>query len=158
MSDKVTHVLPYDKASDWPMIVTHHLRQAYKDWGKDVLFQIKPNEETRSVKQNRLVWLLNGELAKHIHETQGGVFSSEEVHEFIVNKLLPKRALQCPDGEPIIMRTSTKELTVKDFAAFLDKYYAYASSELGCNLPMPDDLYWDALMREHGQVDNGSSM
>ena len=75
-----------------------------------------------------------------------------------MNKLLPKRALQCPDGEPIIMRTSTKELKVKEFAEFLDKYYAYASSELGCNLPMPDDLYWDALIKDAPQPNNGDGM
>lgn len=148
MSEKVTHVLPYDKASDWPMIVTHHLREAYKCWGKDVLFQIKPNEESRSVKQNRLLWMLHGELAKHIHESQGEIYDTEIIHEFVIGKLLPKEPKKLPDGDYIISRKSTKNLPVKEFAALLDMYYAWASIDIGCNLPMPDDLYWDAVMKE----------
>jgi len=148
MSEKVTHVLPYDKSSDWPMIVTHHLRQAYKDWGKDVLFQIKPNEESRSVKQNRLLWMLHGELAKHIHESQGEIYDTETIHEFVIGKLLPKKPKKLPDGDYIISRKSTKNLPVKEFAALLDMYYAWASIDMGCNLPMPDDLYLSATLRD----------
>lgn len=148
MSEKITHVLPVDKAKDWPMIVTHHLRQAYKDWGKDILFQIRPNEESRSVKQNRLLWMLHGELAKHIHESQGEIYDTETIHEYVIGKLLPKEPKKLPDGDYIISRKSTKKLAVKEFAALLDMYYAWASLDMGCNLPMPDDLYWDAVMKE----------
>lgn len=148
MSEKITHVLPVGKAKDWPMIVTHHLRQAYKDWGKDILFQIKPNEESRSVKQNRLLWMLHGELAKHIHESQGEIYDTETIHEYVIGKLLPKEPKKLPDGDYIISRKSTKKLAVKEFAALLDMYYAWASLDMGCNLPMPDDLYWDAVMKE----------
>lgn len=151
---KIADNLPRDKAKDWPMMVDFHLRNAYK-WGCDLKFQIKPDEESRSQKQNRLLWKLHGELAKHIHETQGNIFDGEEIHEFVVGKLLPRRAITMPDGEPVIVRASTRKLTVKEFAEFLDKYYAWAADSLGCQLTMPDDLYWDALMRENPNKSTG---
>jgi hypothetical protein len=147
MSEKITTRLPLDKAKDWPTMVEFELRNAWK-WQKPLVFQLKPDEESRSVKQNRLLWKWHGELAKHIHETQGEIFDAETIHEYVIGKLLPKEPKKLPDGDYIISRKSTKKLPVKEFAALLDMYCSWVAIDYSCQFTIPDDLYWDALMKE----------
>lgn len=147
MSEKINLVLSLSNAKQWPDLCKAKLGEAWQ-WKKDLVVTFKPNEMSRSVKQNRLLWLLHGELAKHIHESQGEIYDTETIHEFVIGKLLPKEPKKLPDGDFIIARKSTKNLPVKEFAALLDMYYAWASIDMGCQLPMPDDLYWDAVMKE----------
>lgn len=147
MSDKVTHVLPYDKASDWPMIVTHHLRQAYKDWGKDVLFHIKPNEATRTDAQRKLMWVWHGEYVKHRAENYGEIFSKEHWHEVWKQVFLGCEEPVKIKGEWRIIPRSTGNCTVKEIAEALTRYEAEAAQE-GCVLSKPNDCYLNATMRE----------
>lgn len=147
MSGKINLVLPLSDAKHWPDLCKAKLGEAWQ-WKKDLVVTFKPNEVSRSVKQNRLLWLLHGELAKHIHESQGEIYDTETIHEFVIGKLLPKEPKKLPDGDFIISRKSTKNLPVKEFAALLDMYYAWASIDMGCQLPMPDDLYFDAVMKD----------
>jgi hypothetical protein len=147
MSEKITFTLPMMQARQWPDLCKIKLGEAWQ-WKKDLVVTFKPAESNRSVKQNRLLWMLHGELAKHIHESQGEIYDTETIHEFVIGKLLPKEPKKLPDGDFIIARKSTKNLPVKEFAALLDMYYAWALIDMGCNLPMPDDLYFDAVMKE----------
>lgn len=157
MSEKINLVLSLSNAKQWPDLCKAKLGEAWQ-WKKDLVVTFKPNEMSRSVKQNRLLWLLHGELAKHIHESQGEIYDTETIHEFVIGKLLPKEPKKLPDGDFIIARKSTKNLPVKEFAALLDMYYAWASIDMGCNLPMPDDLYWDSVMKDRPQERQGSGM
>lgn len=147
MSEKIIFALPMVQAKQWPDLCKIKLGEAWK-WKKDLVVTFKPAETSRSVKQNRLLWLLHGELAKHIHVSQGEIYDTETIHEFVIGKLLPKEPVKLPDGDYIISRKSTKNLPVKEFSALLDMYYAWAAVDMGCQLPMPDDLYWDAVMKE----------
>ena len=147
MSEKINLVLPLSDAKRSSDLCKSKLGEAWQ-WKKDLVVTFKPNEVSRSVKQNRLLWMLHGELAKHIHESQGEIYDTETIHEFVIGRLLPKEPKKLPDGDFIIARKSTKNLPVKEFAALLDMYYAWASIDMGCQLPMPDDLYWDAVMKE----------
>lgn len=157
MSEKIKLVLPLSNAKQWPDLCKAKLGEAWQ-WKKDLVVTFKPNEVSRSVKQNRLLWMLHGELAKHIHESQGEIYDTETIHEFVIGKLLPKEPKKLPDGDFIIARKSTKNLPVKEFAALLDMYYAWASIDMGCQLPMPDDLYLDAVMKDRPQERQGSGM
>ncbi len=150
MSEKINLILPLSSAKQWPELCKAKLGEAWQ-WKKDLVVTFKPNEISRSVKQNRLLWMLHGELAKHIHESQGEIYDTETIHEFVIGRLLPKEPKKLPDGDFIIARKSTKNLPVKEFAALLDMYYAWASIDMGCQLPMPDDLYFDAVMKDRPQ-------
>jgi hypothetical protein len=147
MSDKITFQLPLSNAQHWPDLCKVKLGEAWQ-WKKDLVVMIKPNQESRSVKQNRLLWKWHGELAKHIHESQGEIYDTETIHDFVIGKLLPKEPKKLPDGDYIISRKSTKNLPTKEFAALLDMYLAWAAIDLGCKLTTPDDLYWDSVMKE----------
>lgn len=147
MSDKIAFQLPISNAQHWPELCKVKLGEAWQ-WKKDLVVMIKPNQESRSVKQNRLLWKWHGELAKHIHETQGEIFDAETIHEFVIGKLLPKEPKKLPDGDYIISRKSTKKLPVKEFTALLDMYCSWVAIDYNCQFTMPDDLYWDALMKD----------
>lgn len=144
---KLTKRLPFSQAAHWPEMVKSALREAYAH-KKDIIVTIKPDEETRSSRQNRLLWLWNGEFAKHIEASQGQIYDTDEIHEFIVGKLLPRKAVTMPDGEPVITRASTRKLSVKDFADFLNRYEMLCADSYGLILTRPDDLYIQALMRD----------
>lgn len=113
---------------------------------KPVRVTIEEGGETRKLKQNRLNFLWCGELAEHIFKTQGNVFSSEDLHEYLARKLLPVRVVQI-NGETVTVRSETKNLTVKEFANYLNRVEFYATEHLGATLTHPDDLYIQALMR-----------
>ena len=145
--NKVTRLLKRDNGKHWPDIAKEALAVAWQ-WGGDVVIQIKEDKADRTTKQNSLLFLWHSEFAAHLLEHNGGVFDSEEIHEFIVGKLLPKRAITMPDGEPAIVRTSTKKLKVKEFADFLTKYEMLCADSYGLMLSRPDELYLSATMRE----------
>lgn len=144
---KLTKRLPFSQAAHWPEMVKSALREAYAH-KKDLIITIKADEETRSSKQNRLLWgVFHAELAKHIEETRGETYAAEDIHDYVVNRLLPKRVVTVL-GEPEVKRTETKKLKVKEFAEFLTRYEVWALESLGCQFSHPDDLYIQALMRD----------
>lgn len=144
---KLTKRLPFSQAAHWPEMIKAVLRDAYA-WKKDIVIQVKADEESRSSRANRLLWLWHGEFAKHIEATQGQIFDTDDIHEFIVGKLLPRKAVTMPDGEPIITRAKTSKLSVKEFADFLNRYEMLCADSYGLTLTRPDDLYIQALMRD----------
>ena len=135
-------------AKEWPNIVLMELREIYQQTDNDLVLSIKEDKESRSNKQNRLLWLWHGELASHLLEHQGKQFGTDDIHEYIVGKVLPRKAVIMPDGEPVIVRASTKKLKVKEFADLLNKYEYLCSETYGLHLTRPDDLYFAALMRD----------
>lgn len=145
--EKLTKILKRDNGKQWLSIADQMLRLAW-EWKGDVAIQIKPHKQGRSQAQNRLLWKWHSEFQKHIQESQGQTFDTEEIHEFIVGKLLPRKAITMPDGEPVIVRASTKKLKVAEFAEFLSKYEMLCADSYGLQLTKPDDLYWQALMRD----------
>lgn len=155
--NKLTKRLPRQSAKTWPEMVRTELSKAWQ-WQKDLVITIVPDEETRRSKQNSLLWLLHTALAKHIEEHQGQVFDTEEIHEYVSAKLIGRRAVTMPDGEPMIVRNSTRKLAVKEFAEMIERYYVLASETYGCSLPRPDDLYWDAVMRQPPDIASNEGM
>lgn len=145
--EKSTRVLTRDDASNW---VTHSRKLLMAYWkhsDKDILITIEEVIDNRKSAQNRLLWLWNGELANHIFDSTGDRFSSDDVHEHVVDMLLPKHVVQI-NGNPIVVRSKTSKLKVKDFAAFLTEYFAWADIKYGLELTRPEDLYLRAVMKD----------
>nr|WP_136252857.1 recombination protein NinB [Ningiella ruwaisensis] len=122
------------------------IREVIRDFGKCAI-KFGPQQFTRSQAQNRLLWKWHGELAKHILDTQGGTFSTDDIHEYVVSKLLPKRVIDGL-GEPIIVRAETKKLNTKEMTEFLNHYDGWALTTYACKFTHPDDLYWQAMGEE----------
>lgn len=122
--------------------------------------EVIANTETRSrsVQQNRLLWLWNTEIAKHM-----GLFK-DEVHEILKRKFaVPIFTRDSPDyaemvsavkairkqgmtdyaeslAREISRLTSTTDFTVDQMSEYLNDIEHYAA-EIGAELTFPEDLY-----------------
>jgi len=123
----------------------------------DVMVRVEQAQDTRSAKQNRLMWLWHGVVGKETGEASGEVH--DRIKEVIVLPIMlsyPDRyehAAQIeqllavrPTAKALLVRLiSTTDLTVKHMAEFLTAYERYASSMMGMVFPRPEDIYYAAL-------------
>lgn len=123
----------------------------------NVMVRVEQAQDTRSAKQNRLMWLWHGIVGKETGEASG------EVHDRIKEAIVLPIMLSHPDryehaaqieqllavrptAKALLVRLiSTTDLTVKHMAEFLTAYERYASSMMGMVFPMPEDIYYAAL-------------
>lgn len=124
-----------------------HVAEDIKQFRRVLTLSVTDKKETRKSAQNRLLWMWHDELAKHIETHQGEMYDREDIHDFVVGKLLPKRVVEIM-GEPEIKRTQTSKMKVKPFSDFLNRYEMWAAEKYQCFFTRPDDLYWQALMRD----------
>ena len=108
---------------------------------------IEEATDNRKLAQNKLNFMWCNEVAKHVFASQGLICSSEDIHELIARKLLPLRVVSI-NGETIIYRSETKTLSVKKFSEYLQRFEFYALEQLGAKLTHPEDLYFNALMKQ----------
>jgi hypothetical protein len=144
---KIVRLLKRCNASHWPDDVILQLRHAYSSIDGDIKLTIEKDNETRRVKQNRLLWMWHNELAKHIEEHVGEIHNSDDIHEYVSNNLLPKRVVNF-GADPMITRAKTSQLKVAEFADFLTRYEMWAAEKYQCLFTKPDDLYWQSLMMQ----------
>ncbi len=145
--DKIVKILRRTEAKDWPVESEKILRQAWQQSDKDIKITVEVAVGKRRVAQNRLMWMWHSELASHIETSTGKMFDSEDIHEHVVDKLLPKYAVDIGDN-PIIVRTKTSGLGVKVFAEFLTRYEIWVSETYHCRFTQPIDLYMQAVMKD----------
>lgn len=104
----------------------------------------------RSEAQNKLLWLWNGEIQRHLRETHGQVATTEEWHEILVSKLWPAEVhpVQLPDGTCYrVGRAKTRKFNVQQMTTYLELLDAYCAESLGLLLSHPEDL----MMSIYGQ-------
>lgn len=72
---------------------------------------------------------------------------SNELHEYFKRKWLqPKTIIMFSERNEYY---STRDLNTIQFKEFLDKIQAFASSELGIILPIPEDKAWDQFYESY---------
>lgn len=108
------------------------------------VIEFGPEQQSRSLAQNRLLWKWHGELQNHLYVHRGIVKDTEEIHEHVVAFLLPKKASELK-GDIIVLRAKTSKLSTKDFQEFLEKYQAWAVEEENLQFTHPEDLYFEAM-------------
>ncbi|URC15417.1 single-strand DNA-binding protein [Paraglaciecola Antarctic JLT virus 2] len=128
----------------WGAIVTF-----LKATDNPIKITIEEATDNRKLAQNKLNFMWCNEVAKHVFASQGLICSSEDIHELIARKLLPLRVVSI-NGETIIYRSETKTLSVKKFSEYLQRFEFYALEQLGAKLTHPEDLYFNALMKQEG--------
>jgi hypothetical protein len=104
----------------------------------EVIVEMKPNKETRSVKQNKLYWKWLGVLTE-TGNSQGAL------HQYLAQEYLSPEVEEV-QGKPILVIKSTTTLTVKEFADYLARVQEFAD-EIGCILPRPEELYLESMMK-----------
>lgn len=106
--------------------------------GKTVHIQAGEAEDDRSVQQNRYYW---GVLLKAISEQvrTPDRWTAEAWHQLMRRQFLGygiRKQTVAGRKKPVVIRAlrSTRDLTVKQFAEYLEKITAYAITELGVAL------------------------
>ena len=89
---------------------------------------IKPYKRNRSLEQNSLMWKWYSIIADDLG------YTTEEIHEEFMRKLLIPITMQTPSG--LVEVYSTKKLKVKEMTAYLEGIERTAT-EMGIALPRP---------------------
>ena len=98
--------------------------------GRDVWVTVKRQQHTRSMSANAFYWgVVVESIAAHIGE------SSEETHELLKDKFLPRRQVELLDEQRLEMPPSTRLLTVEEFSAYIEAVKAWAAQWLGLSIP-----------------------
>ena len=106
---------------------------------------IRPYKKNRSVAQNSLMWKWLTEIRNKLSEEHGLMCDPEGLKEEFQDRFLGLVTYRCSDGSLAQRLKGTSELNTAEFTEFLNRIEVYANSELGINLPHPEDLYYEAL-------------
>ena len=115
-------------------VVQNHIASLNLD--KPWAITIEPHREKRTLSQNALMWKWHEEVVKYVHEATGQ--DKDDIHEHLKQKFLTPKITEI-NGE-ISKRWSTKGLSKAEMSEYMNKIYAWATSEMGLLLPVPEDL------------------
>lgn len=104
--------------------------------GKPWCVTLEPYRKRRSLSQNSLMWAWLNEVADHVSQHTGT--DIDDIHEYFKQQFLPAKIKEVL-GETIEVRSTTK-LTTLEMASYMEKIYAWVTSELGVLLPLPQEF------------------
>jgi len=110
------------------------------DLSKPWKVEIGLYKRNRSLAANNLYWMWITGIGKKLG------YSTDEMHVVLALKFLPHVIVEW-GGRKIELAKSTSSLNVKEFTEYLNQIEIFASTELGLNLPHPEDIYYEALNR-----------
>jgi len=106
--------------------------------GKDVDVVVRKKKKIRSNPQNAFYW---GVCVKLLCETTG--YTDDEMHHALKMLFLQDRSRKIPTLR------STTNLTTMEFESYLEQIRVWASTELSCVIPMPNEVMTDTeIIRE----------
>lgn len=132
--------------------VGRNLMDALKAIPKDkpVRVTIEDYRKNRSLAQNAYLWgVVYPSISRHIEEQTGKINSCDDLHEWFRDEYLPPRVVEV-NGKPKVIRPSTADLKVGEFAEYLDRIIRYCSISLGLIVPAPDEDVMPAKFRRAG--------
>lgn len=105
--------------------------KAFNDRGEPLRVIVTAEERQRNAAQNRLYW---GAILRAIAEqawVDGRQFDKDAWHEYFARMFGVSDELTLPDGEIILRRKSTSQMSVGEFSTYLNQIQAYAANKLG---------------------------
>lgn len=128
---KRTFILRPDSAQPFQSMLEYlQQRDQSIPWQVDV----KPYKKDRSAEQNRYYWgVVMTTIQKAIQDSRGEHYSTDEIHEWMRDKFLPKRVITIK-GEPKVLVPSTTTLTVGEFGEYLEQIIGFCA-ESGIVIP-----------------------
>lgn len=111
-------------------LVREHAK-ACIDRGAPLRVIFTTEERRRTPEQNARYWsgAVLGAIAEQVF-VEGRQFTEEVWHEELAQRFCPRIEVTLPSGEIFTRRKSTSEMSVKEFAEYVQKVEAYAASEL----------------------------
>ncbi len=96
--------------------------------GKRLEIRWCEHKPKRRLKQNALMWAWNEEVAQHTG------YDKDVVHEYFVQRIIPKTAVESVGGGIIEMRKGTSELNIGEMAEYLTGMQRIAATDIGVQL------------------------
>ena len=107
------------------------------DLEKPWVLTIERETKRRTLSQNALMWKWVGEVVDHVEVYTG--HDKDEIHDYFKDRFLPTRIVSFGDDVRKVTG-STKKLNTAEMTDYMNKIYAWATTELGLFLPVPEDL------------------
>lgn len=104
---------------------------------KEMICEVKKDKRTRSIVQNRYMWFILTLL-----QDETGM-DRDDFHIYFRSKFL--HAEKEINGEIIEYAKSTTALSTIEMEGYLSKIRMFASTELGCFLPLPNETEFNFL-------------
>lgn len=104
---------------------------------KEMICEVKKKKNSRSIVQNNYYWLILTML-----QDDNGT-DKDDLHIYFRSKFL--HATKEINGELVEYTKSTTQLSTMDMEDYLSKIRIFASVELGCFLPLPNETIHDYL-------------
>jgi len=104
------------------------------DKGKTVQFDVKGIKDDRSNQQNRLMWMWLQCISDELKRLGNNRSRLALYHNFL-NRYPTYR-----EDSGIVWAITSSDFTVEEMTAFLNEIHEEAATELGLDLPLPEDL------------------
>jgi len=112
---------------------------------------IKKQESQRSASQNARYWAILNCIAEETGE------EANKLHAYFKQRYLAKPAIEV-FGEAVMDIPTTTKLTTKQFVSYNDMITAFASSELGIQIPNLADEYYTEFIESYNIADKTFSI
>ncbi len=106
---------------------------------KDMLCEVRKDKRNRSIVQNAYYWF----LLTMLEQDTGN--DKDDLHEYFKQKYLMTHITSLTFIADIQYHKSTTKLSTLEMEDYLEKIRIFASQELGCFLPKPNETEFDYL-------------
>ena len=124
--------------------VMHELSGIKLDPNHPMQVVISEYKPSRSLAQNRLYWMWMRQISDDYAES-GGDIQSPEVWSEYFKRLFLGMERHSVQGIGIQLVQSTTELSIKEFAGYLEMVDMFSAEELAIVLQHPQDIYAEAM-------------
>lgn len=105
--------------------------KACAEKGNPIRLIVTTEQAKRNAEQNKRLWGLVYRTIADQAWVNGTQYNTDTWHEYFARKFLENDEIILPDGEIILRRKSTTQLTVQEFGEYMNKIEAHASMHLG---------------------------
>jgi hypothetical protein len=107
------------------------------DLSKPWQVTVEPFRKPRTLSQNALMWKWLNDVAEAVSQHTG--MDADDIHEFFKKKFLTPRIVEI--GGEAVERYTTTNLSTAEMSRYMDRIYAFVTSELGILLPLPEEMH-----------------
>ncbi|EOF4341781.1 recombination protein NinB [Enterobacter hormaechei] len=120
--------------------------QPLLDAGQCFRLQVKPWREKRSLSQNALLWMWNGDVASAVNRHAESKLTEEDLHEFMKDMFCPAKPVTVL-GETKMVK-STKLLDTEEMTFYLRRIEVWCA-ERGIKLRIPANSEYHEKGHDH---------